>query len=185
MPNTTTKAALAELFATGERLISHLSGFDYIKPLATDFADALTQYRQALADEERRAGEREWETPCPKREDKIHCECWYDGNPCCGCGENPYLDEENANRIVLELRTENARLRERVKELEEMFAAEVAALRWCEENAVTAEYYADREPHWIVSLPVDGKRHTLADHGGPTLAAAVASAKAALQGKGE
>lgn len=22
---------------------------------------------------------RDWETPCPKREDKIHCTCWYDG----------------------------------------------------------------------------------------------------------
>lgn len=28
-----------------------------------------------------------WETPCSKREDKIHCTCWYDGKPCCACGE--------------------------------------------------------------------------------------------------
>jgi len=27
-----------------------------------------------------------WETPCPKREDQKHCECWYDGRPCCSCG---------------------------------------------------------------------------------------------------
>ena len=27
------------------------------------------------------------ETPCPKREDKQHCVCWYDGELCCACGE--------------------------------------------------------------------------------------------------
>jgi len=26
-----------------------------------------------------------WETPCPARDDKQHCNCWYDGKPCCGC----------------------------------------------------------------------------------------------------
>lgn len=30
----------------------------------------------------------EWETPCPKREDKYHCNCWYDGEPCCACGDD-------------------------------------------------------------------------------------------------
>jgi hypothetical protein len=28
-----------------------------------------------------------WETPCPKRKDKKHCDCWYDGETCCACGE--------------------------------------------------------------------------------------------------
>lgn len=28
-----------------------------------------------------------WETPCPKREDKQHCDCWYDGERCCACGD--------------------------------------------------------------------------------------------------
>lgn len=31
----------------------------------------------------------EEETPCPKREDKQHCNCWYDGEACCACGDNP------------------------------------------------------------------------------------------------
>jgi hypothetical protein len=31
------------------------------------------------------------ETPCPKREDKQHCNCWYDGKPCCACGDNGEL----------------------------------------------------------------------------------------------
>lgn len=30
--------------------------------------------------------EKDQETPCPKRDDKIHCNCWYDGKPCCACG---------------------------------------------------------------------------------------------------
>ena len=30
----------------------------------------------------------DWETPCPVRDDKIHCTCWYDGFVCCGCGNN-------------------------------------------------------------------------------------------------
>ena len=28
----------------------------------------------------------DWETECPKREDKTHCNCWYDGLACCACG---------------------------------------------------------------------------------------------------
>ncbi len=27
-----------------------------------------------------------WETECAKSTDKQHCECWYDGKPCCRCG---------------------------------------------------------------------------------------------------
>ena len=27
----------------------------------------------------------DWETPCPKREDRKHCVHWYDGEPCCDC----------------------------------------------------------------------------------------------------
>lgn len=27
-----------------------------------------------------------WETECSKSEDKQHCSCWYDGQPCCRCG---------------------------------------------------------------------------------------------------
>jgi len=25
---------------------------------------------------------------CPCREDKTHCECWFDGEPCCNCGSD-------------------------------------------------------------------------------------------------
>ena len=35
------------------------------------------------------------ETPCPKREDKQHCNCWYDGEACCACGD-PALPKENS-----------------------------------------------------------------------------------------
>lgn len=28
------------------------------------------------------------ETPCPAREDGQHCNHWYDGEPCCACGNN-------------------------------------------------------------------------------------------------
>ena len=27
------------------------------------------------------------ETPCAVRDDGLHCECWYGGNKCCGCGD--------------------------------------------------------------------------------------------------
>jgi hypothetical protein len=27
------------------------------------------------------------ETPCHKRQDGQHCNCWYDGGACCACGE--------------------------------------------------------------------------------------------------
>lgn len=29
----------------------------------------------------------DWETPCPVQEDGKHCNCWYDGEVCCSCGE--------------------------------------------------------------------------------------------------
>ncbi len=35
-----------------------------------------------------------WETMCPKREDSLHCICWYDGEACCACGGNPPLTNE-------------------------------------------------------------------------------------------
>lgn len=35
-----------------------------------------------------------WETTCPKREDHQHCNCWYDGEKCCACGDNPQLENE-------------------------------------------------------------------------------------------
>ena len=27
------------------------------------------------------------ETPCLKREDGQHCNCWYDGGTCCACND--------------------------------------------------------------------------------------------------
>lgn len=27
-----------------------------------------------------------WETECPRSDDRQHCNCWYDGKPCCRCG---------------------------------------------------------------------------------------------------
>ena len=29
----------------------------------------------------------DWETTCPKRDDQLHCNCWYDGEACCACGD--------------------------------------------------------------------------------------------------
>ena len=32
----------------------------------------------------------EWETPCPDDDvdgDGKHCQCWYDGEECCYCGD--------------------------------------------------------------------------------------------------
>ena len=29
------------------------------------------------------------ETPCPARKDGLHCNCWYDGDGCCSCGNDP------------------------------------------------------------------------------------------------
>lgn len=31
---------------------------------------------------------------CPKREDKTHCEHWWDGQPCCSCGTDEPKDVE-------------------------------------------------------------------------------------------
>ena len=28
-----------------------------------------------------------WETACPTMEDGKHCVHWYDGGPCCSCGD--------------------------------------------------------------------------------------------------
>lgn len=39
-----------------------------------------------------------WETPCPKREDKTHCTCWYDGGACCSCGAPAETDEDLLTR---------------------------------------------------------------------------------------
>jgi hypothetical protein len=29
-----------------------------------------------------------WETQCPEHFDGWHCNCWYDGEPCCACGDD-------------------------------------------------------------------------------------------------
>lgn len=36
----------------------------------------------------------ERETACPKREDRQHCNCWYDGKACCACGDPATEDLE-------------------------------------------------------------------------------------------
>lgn len=35
-----------------------------------------------------------WETDCPKREDRMHCNCWYDGGRCCACGDDTRTEDE-------------------------------------------------------------------------------------------
>jgi len=46
-------------------------------PLLDEFG--ISYHMQATGDD--------WETPCPDREDKQHCNCWYDGDKCCSCGD--------------------------------------------------------------------------------------------------
>ena len=41
----------------------------------------------------------DWETPCPKRDDKTHCTCWYDGGKCCSCGA-PESEEKRGEHPV-------------------------------------------------------------------------------------
>lgn len=36
------------------------------------------------------------ETPCPKRSDEQHCNCWYDGEACCACGSASMREELNS-----------------------------------------------------------------------------------------
>jgi len=36
------------------------------------------------------------ETPCPAREDQMHCNCWYDGGDCCACGD-PAIEGSTPN----------------------------------------------------------------------------------------
>lgn len=33
------------------------------------------------------------EEECPESEDGQHCECWYDGEECCGCGAGDVEDD--------------------------------------------------------------------------------------------
>ena len=37
----------------------------------------------------------DWETDCPEREDKTHCNCWYDGKVCCACGDPGIITDES------------------------------------------------------------------------------------------
>lgn len=49
------------------------------------------------------------ETPCPKREDGLHCECWYGGNTCCGCGDGDRKIGEANLPTCAEVRAMNRR----------------------------------------------------------------------------
>lgn len=47
--------------------------------------EAITELDRLSADVKRLEGERD-EEACCKRDDKQHCNCWYDGKACCACG---------------------------------------------------------------------------------------------------
>lgn len=34
------------------------------------------------------------ETPCPKRDDEIHCVCWWEGEACCACDDPAFEGKE-------------------------------------------------------------------------------------------
>lgn len=40
------------------------------------------------ADVDRAIEQDDWETPCRDRHDQKHCVHWYDGEPCCACGDD-------------------------------------------------------------------------------------------------
>jgi len=50
----------------------------------------------------------DWETPCPKREDKRHCNCWYDGEACCACGAPATTPDVNNAGLFWPPRVEEA-----------------------------------------------------------------------------
>lgn len=43
----------------------------------------------------------EW---CPRRSDGVHCDCWYDGEPCCSCGAPADDDSKDCAREAPETR---------------------------------------------------------------------------------
>lgn len=49
-----------------------------------------------LADEREDASD--WETPCPKRDDRIHCHCWWEGERCCSCGAPAMTEQEKRDQ---------------------------------------------------------------------------------------
>lgn len=42
------------------------------------------------------------ETPCPVREDGLHCDHWYDGEGCHACGEGPMSEEARVQQGMVE-----------------------------------------------------------------------------------
>ena len=43
---------------------------------------------------------------CPKREDNQHCNCWYDGGKCCGCGAPEMSNEQKVAQGMIESSSE-------------------------------------------------------------------------------
>ena len=37
---------------------------------------------------------------CPKQEDRTHCECWWDGKPCCSCGYDPGVTCDETGQYI-------------------------------------------------------------------------------------
>lgn len=73
------KARLAEVRATVE---AHVPEWRDGAVAGTAPADGTVVDAAVIAPT---ALEARWETPCPAREDGQHCDCWYDGQACCGC----------------------------------------------------------------------------------------------------
>ena len=46
----------------------------------------------------------DWETECLKRPDRLHCNCWYDGEACCACGD-PTCDTISAAAFFVDGRS--------------------------------------------------------------------------------
>lgn len=44
-------------------------------------------------------GPADWETECLEREDKKHCNCWYDGEVCCACGDATEMTDEEVDAL--------------------------------------------------------------------------------------
>lgn len=42
------------------------------------------------------------ESPCPKADDKIHCQHWWEGDPCCTYGAPEMSDEKKREQGMIE-----------------------------------------------------------------------------------
>lgn len=77
-----------------EELRSYAKSFSVVKPVEeatpeVEICPKCNHPHYNMEDSEFCRSMNDDETPCLKREDGQHCNCWYDGNSCCACGDGP------------------------------------------------------------------------------------------------